>query len=89
MEILMTSPRTRGDVAPYWPRLLNRRMAAAYCGVCENTFDRLVKEGVLPKSRAGLGRKKTWDRLAIDAKIDGAGAVASAEAKALGALDAL
>ncbi len=82
----MTSSR---DAAGLWPRLLNRRMAAAYCGVCPNTFDRLVKEGVYPKPREGLGRKKTWDRLAIDAKIDGAGAVASAEAKALEALNAL
>ena len=28
-----------GTDMPYWPAAMNRKMAAAYCGICVDTFD--------------------------------------------------
>ncbi len=51
---------------PGWPRLLPRELAAAYCGVSVNHFLAHV-----PVPAMELGAKRLWDRLAIDAWLDG------------------
>jgi len=51
------------------PRLLSRGEAAAYLGRCERTFDAEVAEGVWP-SAIRPGRKRVWDRVALDRKVD-------------------
>ena len=51
---------------PGWPRLLPRRLAAAYCGVSVNHFLAHV-----PVACVEVGTKKLWDRRAIDAWLDG------------------
>lgn len=72
-----------------WPRLLTKRKAAAYCGVSVNTFARLVREGVYPRPKEGLGRQHMWDRVEIDGRIDGTVVRAvGAEQKALEAIHA-
>lgn len=49
-----------------WPRLLDRKGAAEYCGVSFNTFLAHV-----PVAPVHLGTKPLWDRHAIDAWLDG------------------
>lgn len=49
-----------------WPRLLDRKDAAEYCGVSVNHFLEHV-----PVSPMKLGEKKLWDRRAIDEWLDG------------------
>ncbi len=52
-----------------WPRGLNCALAAAYRGVCENTFRAMVEAGTMPKPEAH-GHRKIWDRVAIDRAWD-------------------
>ncbi len=51
------------------PRLLTRAEAATYLGRSARTFDAEVAEGVWP-SAIRSGRKKVWDRVALDRKVD-------------------
>ena len=61
----------RPDSLPHWPRLLSRELAAAYCGVSADTFDRLIDERRLPISKAFPGvRRSLWDRRLLDDAID-------------------
>lgn len=53
-------------MAERWPRLLDRRGAAEYCGVSVNTFLARV-----PVPAVEIGTKRLWDRHAIDAWLDG------------------
>lgn len=48
-----------------WPRLLDRRDAAEYCGVSVNHFLTYC-----PVTPVGLGSKKLWDRYVIDNWLD-------------------
>ena len=48
------------------PRLLDIRTAAAYCGLKPRTFRRTV-----PVAPVRLGQYERWDRLALDAFVDG------------------
>lgn len=50
---------------PGWPRLMDRRLAAAYCGVSINHFLLHV-----PVDPVILGTKKLWDRRQIDRWLD-------------------
>ena len=52
-----------------WPRGLNCELAAAYRGVCENTFRTMVEAGTMPKPETH-GHRKIWDRFAIDRAWD-------------------
>ncbi len=52
-----------------WPRGLNCELAAAYRGVCENTFRAMVEAGTMPKPETH-GHRKIWDRFAIDRAWD-------------------
>ena len=59
------------DQLAYPPRLLRATRAAAYLGLGERTFLRLVAEGKLPKPTR-LGGVVAWDRYRLDACIDDA-----------------
>ncbi len=52
-----------------WPRGLNCELAAAYRGVCENTFRAMVEAGTMPKPET-RGHRKIWDRCRIDEAWD-------------------
>ncbi|MGN6410960.1 MAG: helix-turn-helix transcriptional regulator [Nitrobacter sp.] len=54
---------------PYWPRGLSRTLAASYVGVSPGTFDKLVKEGYMPRPKAIYGRR-VWDVRAVDVAFD-------------------
>jgi len=51
------------------PRLLRRERAAAYLDISPNTFDKLVRDGLIsgPKTAAGF---KWWDRNDLDRFAD-------------------
>lgn len=64
---------------PDWPRLMDRRLAAAYFSVSEDSFDRLVQTGQLTpvslpfrrhqktgRGTTGLCRRTLFDRLQLD-----------------------
>ena len=52
-----------------WPRGLRLEMAAAYRGVCPNTFLAEVKAGLMPPPET-RGRMKIWDRHRMDRAWD-------------------
>ncbi len=66
-----TMPASRDGLAglPDWPRRLSREQAAAYVGLSPTTFDIDVAAGRLPQPLQ-RGRRKLWDRAAIDHKLD-------------------
>ena len=47
------------------PRGLSRTQAAEYVGVSPNTFDAMVREGVMPRPRTFHSRK-LYDRVELD-----------------------
>ncbi len=49
----------------YPPRGLSREEAARYVGFGSTTFDKLVKDGRMPKGKRVDGRI-VWDRFALD-----------------------
>lgn len=51
------------------PRLLRRERAAAYLDMSPPSFDKLVKDGVLPAPKR-LHSFKVWDRDELDALAD-------------------
>jgi len=51
------------------PRGLNRDQAAQYVGLSMTTFHRFVVEGLLP-SPLHFGRRRVWDRRALDEALD-------------------
>lgn len=61
--------------APYWPAMMLRKTAAAYCELTEAAFEREVSTGALPMPVL-LGGKPHWHREQIDqalADLAGAG----------------
>lgn len=57
----------RADILPPPPRRgLSHREAAAYVGVGLALFDRLVCDGILPRSLPYNARRQVWDRMALD-----------------------
>lgn len=50
------------------PRLMPKELAAYYCGLPSEKFERLVLAGQLPQSRS-LDGVPLWDRLALDIAI--------------------
>ncbi len=52
-----------------WPRGLRLAIAAAYRGVCPNTFLAQVKAGLMPEPEI-CGRIKIWDRHRMDEAWD-------------------
>jgi hypothetical protein len=57
------------DKLPYWPRGLSRTLAASYVGVSPTTFDRMIKDGLMPRPKAVYGRR-LWDVRAVDIAFD-------------------
>ena len=53
-----------------WPRLLNRALAAEYCGVGIDTFNANVDRGALPRPFQLPTGAMLWDRTELDAAID-------------------
>lgn len=51
------------------PRLLSNRNAASYLGISERTFDELSRKKKFP-GPVRIGRRKLWDRVAIDRYFD-------------------
>ena len=51
------------------PRLLDLDLAAAYCGLGADAFLDAVENGRYPKPLAD-GRRRQWDRAALDRAID-------------------
>lgn len=56
--------------APFWPRGLSLEEAAAYVGVSPNTFRKEWEDKKLWPDPIVRGRRKIWDRLALDARFD-------------------
>lgn len=52
------------------PRLVGRSIAAEYVGVCANTFDGLVANGVMPQPKCLGGKRIAWDVRDLDAAIN-------------------
>jgi hypothetical protein len=50
---------------PYWPRMLKRAKAAAYCDLTRPAFEAEVMAGRLPLP-VKLGGEDHWDRDALD-----------------------
>jgi len=61
------------------PRGLTREQAAAYIGVGASTFDKLVSDGVMPRP-VEFGRRRVWDRLALDAAFGALSGTVGADA---------
>jgi hypothetical protein len=51
------------------PRLLRRERAAAYLDISAGSFDKLVRDGVVPPAKV-LHSFKVWDRADLDALAD-------------------
>jgi predicted DNA-binding transcriptional regulator AlpA len=51
-------------------RCYDRKEAASYVGVSPTHFDKLVREGTMPKP-VKFSARKVWDRTALDRAIDG------------------
>jgi predicted DNA-binding transcriptional regulator AlpA len=52
------------------PRIISREAAAAYVNVSPNTFDLMVRNGVMPSPKKLWGHRKGWDVQALDAAAD-------------------
>jgi hypothetical protein len=52
------------------PRILRREAAAAYVGVCPNTFDEMVAAGTMPEPRILHLTCKGYDVRQLDAAVD-------------------
>jgi predicted DNA-binding transcriptional regulator AlpA len=57
------------DRLAYPPRALRAERAAAYLGMAESTFHKLVAQGVFPPP-IKLGGMRLWDRLKLDTAFD-------------------
>lgn len=70
--------RGPGDVMPRQvalpptlaPRLIAREAAAAFVCLSPNTFDDLVKKGLMPKPRILGEKRRAWDVRELDAAAD-------------------
>jgi hypothetical protein len=66
----MSSAASRYQHCPPPPRRgLSREQAAEYVGVSPNTFDKAVREGILPSAKFIFSRK-IWDLRALDSALD-------------------
>lgn len=56
-------------LASIQPRLFRRLAAARYISASPNYFDRMVKDGLMPRPKL-LGSVKAWDRVELDAAVE-------------------
>lgn len=54
---------------PYWPRMLTRAMAAAYCGLTKPEFECAMADGVVPFPVKVAG-KDLWSRVQMDEYLE-------------------
>ncbi len=59
-----------GGKLPYWPAMMLRATAMAYCDMGETAFLREVAVGVFPQP-VKVGNKSYWSRAELDKAIDG------------------
>jgi len=52
------------------PRLISREAAAAYVCVSPNTFDQMVKDGLMPRPKSLGARRKAYDVRELNHAID-------------------
>ena len=64
----MTDPKPVLAELPHWPRLLSATQAAAYVGLSLNAF--VARVGNPFPAPVRFGRRKLFDRLAIDRAVD-------------------
>ena len=65
----MTAPKRALASIPFWPRLLSVEEAARYVGVSVTTFTERIGDPWPAGIR--IGRRKLFDRLALDRAVDG------------------
>jgi len=65
----VTAPKVPIPSLPGWPRLFDDRLAAAYLSLGIECFRQHVGTGELPAPLT-IGRRRLWDRLALDAACD-------------------
>ena len=63
----MSGQRQISSVAP---RLFRRERAAAYLDMSPATFDKLVKDGLIPPPKQLSSNIKAWDRPDLDSYAD-------------------
>ena len=51
------------------PRILSRKQAADYLGICESFFDKQITLGAYP-APVSMGVRKLWDKHQLDTAID-------------------
>lgn len=54
---------------PYWPAMMRRSLAAAYCDLSVAEFEREVADGRLP-GPIMLGSREHWSRTRLDQALD-------------------
>lgn len=64
----MTGRKLTPDALPGWPRRLGLELAAAYLGISPSKL--LEGEGKAYPAAVRDGRRKLWDRQALDAWVD-------------------
>jgi predicted DNA-binding transcriptional regulator AlpA len=52
------------------PRPVTREVAAAYVCVSPNTFDEMIEQGIMPKPRILVGKRRAWDLREVDVAAD-------------------
>jgi predicted DNA-binding transcriptional regulator AlpA len=52
------------------PRLISREAAAAYLSVAPSTFDKMVREGRMPRPKRLSEGRVAWDVQELDAAIE-------------------
>lgn len=57
------------QAAPYWPAMLRRTNAAAYCDLSIAEFEREVNAGTLPLP-VKLGNSEHWSRRKLDEALE-------------------
>jgi len=65
----MTAPKMPAAALPNWPRLLSAELGGAYLSMGAGCFRAHVAAGKLPPALV-LGRRRLWDRLALDGAVD-------------------
>lgn len=58
-----------GDKLPYWPAMMLRKTAMAYCDMSEAAFLREVATGIFPEP-VKIGVRDYWSRKELDKAID-------------------
>lgn len=75
----------RQPTLPAWPRLLSRKLAAAYVGLSIPAFEAEVKKGAWPAPQRH-GRRVLYDRAQLDRALDVRAGLSAASPPSLGGL---